>query len=108
MPPADLDEFAQLSTLGVDSLTAVELRLWVQSDLGVEPAIEQLFTIPSIRDLAVEIDKMLGGESQAPIVTDGHSAHEDRPRWVIASQPRLDAKFRLFCFPYAGGRRVGL
>ena len=33
VPPADLDEFAQLSALGVDSLTAVELRIWVQGDL---------------------------------------------------------------------------
>ena len=103
VPAADVDEFAQLSALGVDSLTAVELRLWVQGDLGVEPAMEQLFTIPTIRDLAIEIDQMLGGEIPATTVADGHSAHVDRPRWVVCPQPRPDAQFRLICFPYAGG-----
>ena len=102
VPAADLDEYAQLTALGVDSLTAVELRLWVQGDLGVEPAIEQLFTTPSIRDLAVEIDQMLGGETSATTDSDGNT-QADQPRWVVCPQPRPDADFRLFCFPYAGG-----
>ena len=44
VPAADLDEFAALSALGIDSLTAVELRSWIQGDLDVELAVEQMFT----------------------------------------------------------------
>ena len=36
VPAADLDEFAQLGDLGVDSLTSVEIQLWVRSDLEVD------------------------------------------------------------------------
>ena len=103
VPAADLDEFAQLGALGVDSLTAVELRIWVHGDLGVELAVEQLFTTPSIRDLAIAIDRQLGGETSETSVSDGRNAQTDRPRWVVSPQPRPDAQSRLICFPYAGG-----
>ena len=102
VPAADLDEYAQLTELGIDSLTAVELRLWIQGDLEVEPAIEQLFTTPSIRDLAIEIDQMLDGKTS--VTTNSHAnARADQPQWVVCPQPRPGAQFRLICFPYAGG-----
>ncbi|MDG1969963.1 MAG: SDR family NAD(P)-dependent oxidoreductase [Paracoccaceae bacterium] len=103
VPAADLDEFAQLSALGVDSLTAVELRIWVQGDLDVDLAVEQLFTTPSIRDLAIAIDQSLGGDPLAGSGADNQAAQPDTPRWIICPQPRPDAQARLFCFPFAGG-----
>lgn len=103
VPAADLDESAQLSALGVDSLTAVELRIWVQGDLDVDLAVEQLFTTPGIRDLAVTIDQMLGGESSAPVEPSKANGHAKPGRWIICPRPRPDAPFRLICFPYAGG-----
>jgi hypothetical protein len=48
--------------LGIDSLTAVEVQIWVKSDLQVEVDVEQLFTTPSIRDLAITIDQLLKGD----------------------------------------------
>ncbi len=103
VPAADLDAFAQLSALGVDSLTAVELRIWVQGDLNVELAVEQLFTSPSIRDLAMAIDQQLGGAVSAGAVSAGSATKADPPRWVVTPQSRAEAKTRLICFPYAGG-----
>ena len=102
VPAADLDEFAQLGDLGVDSLTSVEIQLWTRSDLDIELSVEQLFTAPSIRDVAITIDQLLGGkrdysEKEEKIVT-------LKPgRWVICPKSRPKAKLRLFCFPYAGG-----
>ena len=99
VPAADLDEFAQLSALGVDSLTAVELRIWVQGDLDVDLAVEDLFTTPSIRDLATAIDEMLGGAAASGVAAKPVAAKN----WIIRPQPRPDARTRLFCFPFAGG-----
>lgn len=101
VPAADLDEFAQLSALGVDSLTAVELRIWVQGDLDVELAVEQLFTTPSIRDLAIAIDQLLGGGASASENADGQTVAA--PRWIQTPKPQADAHTRLICFHYAGG-----
>ena len=102
VPAADLDEFSQLGDLGVDSLTAVEIRLWVHDDLKVELSVEQLFTTPSIRDLALAIDKSLmsklNGLEKKELVL-----QSKKGRWVICPQPQPEAKIRLFCFPYAGG-----
>ena len=102
VPAADLDEFAQLGDLGVDSLTSVEIQLWVRGDLEVELSVEQLFTAPSIRDLAITIDQMLGGKHDSlkkveKVVTLKPGS------WVICPKSNPKAKLRLFCFPYAGG-----
>ena len=99
---ADLDAFAELSALGVDSLTAVELRIWVQGDLDVDLAVEQLFTTPSIRDLAITVDQMLGGTANTGS-PEGQAPEADRSRWIVTPQPRPEAQMRLFCFPFAGG-----
>ena len=96
VPAADIDEFAQLSSLGVDSLSAVEIRLWVQGDLDIDLAVEQLFTTPSIRDLAIAIDQLLDGAGPVEV-------SETPANWIIRPSPRADAQVRLFCFPFAGG-----
>ncbi len=110
VPAADLDEFAALSALGIDSLTAVELRSWVQSDLTVDLAVEQMFTTPSIRELAIAIDQQLGGSAASaedPVtsaVPAGVSTETaTQGQWLVCPQPRADAQVRLICFPYAGG-----
>jgi len=101
VPAADLDEFAALGALGIDSLTAVELRSWVQRDIEVELGVEQMFTTPSIRELAIAIDQLLGGAT----ATDAGSnqPETDYGQWIVRPQPRPDARIRLVCFPYAGG-----
>ncbi len=101
VPAADLDEFAALSALGIDSLTAVELRSWVQRDIEVELGVEQMFTTPSIRELAVAIDQLLGGANTTD--ADSNQPKRDDGLWIVRPQPRPDARIRLVCFPYAGG-----
>ena len=103
VPAADLDEFAALSALGIDSLTAVELRSWVQSDLDVELAVEQMFTTPSIRELAVEINQLLDGSVSADNEKAITQKDHQKGHWLVCPQPRPDASIRLICFPYAGG-----
>ena len=99
---ADLDELEQLGDLGVDSLTSVEIQLWVRGDLNVELAVEQLFTAPSIRDLSITINQLLEGKPDE--LEEGEMSKNSKPgRWLICPQPRPEAKLQLFCFPYAGG-----
>ena len=103
VPAADLDQFADLTALGVDSLIAVELRIWVQGDLDVELAVEQLFTTPSIRDLAGVIEQQLRGEDLASQTPERAAIDKERSRWIVCPQPRPEAQVQLFCFSYAGG-----
>jgi len=97
----DLDELAALSDLGIDSLTVVELRSWVRSDLDVELSVEQMFTTPSIKELGVAIDAMLGGS--ASVDTGSDQPITEASDWVVQPMPRPEARMRLICFPYAGG-----
>lgn len=103
VPAADLDPLAALSALGIDSLTAVELRIWVQRDLNVELAVEQMFTTPSIRELAVAIDQQLSGTSVSEGSSDSVASDDIQGQWLVCPLPRPEARIRLFCFPYAGG-----
>ena len=102
VPATDLDELAKPGDLGVDSLNAVEVQIWVKSDLNVELGVEQLFTTSSIKDLAISIDQLLRGDPGGTKlgITPLSS---NQTRWVICPHPRPAAKLQLFCFPYAGG-----
>ena len=97
VPAADLDEFAQLGDLGVDSLTSVEIQLWVRSDLEVELTIEHLFTSPSIRDLAILVDQFIEGKSNGSEQGEKDVSVKNG-RWVICQQPRPEAKLRFSVF----------
>jgi acyl transferase domain-containing protein/surfactin synthase thioesterase subunit len=105
VPVSDLDEQEAPSNLGIDSLTAVELTSWVLNDLNIELPMEQMFTAPSIADLAVAINDALAGGSPDGVVvaaSDGGLATASA-KWIVRPQPKPEARLRLFCFPYAGG-----
>src|SRR5690606_1444718 len=66
LPPL-LDVAAPLSTLGIDSLTAAELRARVERDLGIVIPVAQLLNGPSVSDLAEWISTtMVGFGSTTP------------------------------------------
>ena len=82
VPATNLDEFARPADLGIDSLTAVEIQIWVKGDLQVEVDVEQLFTTPNIRDLALTINQLFEGNpgcSRAGRIAFASS----QGRWVI-------------------------
>lgn len=61
VPAPLLDIEAPLSTLGVDSLMAAELRAQIQRDLGVVVAVAQLLSGPSVAALAEWLGTTLSG-----------------------------------------------
>ena len=75
-------------SLRIDSLTAVELHIWVESDLNVDLAVEQLFTAPSIRELAVSVDQLLGDSRPAVTESDRDDAMDVQQQWLVCPQPR--------------------
>ncbi|MAP10863.1 MAG: hypothetical protein CMQ61_02295 [Gammaproteobacteria bacterium] len=99
VPGADLDEHEGLSNLGLDSLTAVELRTWIHTDLAVDLPVDQMFSVPTIAALADAIHVAMGGDGQVQAELATVTAGE----WIVLSDVRPDARTRLFCFPFAGG-----
>jgi acyl transferase domain-containing protein/surfactin synthase thioesterase subunit len=109
--PSDLDWQQRLSSLGMDSLMATELRRHIETqfkiyipveflaELNLEQFLTQLLCLiegqrdsPSGR---LSSAGLLGNHSRIPIVS--------AEQWIIRPQPNPDARCRLFCFPYAGG-----
>ena len=102
VPATNLDEFAKPADLGIDSLTAVEIQIWVKGDLQVEVDVEQLFTTPNIRDLALTINQLFEGNPGC-VELGASPLPSSQGRWVICPHPRPKATLQLYCFPYAGG-----
>ena len=102
VPATELDELAKPTDLGIDSLTAVEVQIWIRGDLQVEVDVEQLFTTPNIRDLAITIDQLFEGDPDC-VGLGASPSPSNQGRWVICLHPRPKAKLQLYCFPYAGG-----
>jgi acyl carrier protein len=61
-----LDPDMPLSSLGFDSLMAVQLRNKVQTDLAVEVPIAEYLTGPTVAELAAVIAARLGGPAGGP------------------------------------------
>ena len=104
---ADLDVDESLTNVGIDSLTAVELRSWIQKDLNVELSVEHLFTVSSLAELATSVCEGLSGSTRT--AANGRSdsgtqgAGELHSKWIHRPAPRPEATNRLICFPFAGG-----
>ena len=97
VPATDLSELAKPADLGVDSLTAVEIQIWVKNDLSVELDVEQLFTASSIKDLAIAIDQLFEGNPGC-VELGASPLPSSQGRWVICPHPRQRQRFSSIVF----------
>jgi acyl transferase domain-containing protein/surfactin synthase thioesterase subunit/acyl carrier protein len=99
-----IDVAQPLRELGLDSLMSVTLINRIEQVLGIRIPVTKLIKGPSIVQLVEDIgSEFLQGEEQAPpqpIVLPGQ---DTGGTWLMPAAPRASARFRLFCFPFAGG-----
>jgi epothilone polyketide synthase C len=102
-----IDASRPLRELGLDSLMAVTLVNRLESALGVRISAVKLIQGPSIARLVEEIlpDLNAGKDQDATAATAANVAKPTPTpgRWLVTVGPRAAPRFRLFCFPFAGG-----
>lgn len=100
---AALDWQQPLSSLGIDSLMATELRKRIETDLEVAVPVEFLAGI-SLEQFLQQILSLLVEKStnQAKPASASETASKVQ-LWFPNLRPNFSAGFRLFCLPYAGG-----
>ena len=99
-----IDPERPLRDLGLDSLMSVTLLNRLEVGLGVKLSAAKLIQGPSVRQLADDLSAgwTVGADGAA-------DSAEQKPdpaspgSWLIVAEPRRSARFRLFCFPFAGG-----
>lgn len=57
MAPADIDVTRSMSSYGLDSLSAIEIRNWITRELGAKLQILELLTVECVRELATLVVK---------------------------------------------------
>ena len=107
---ADLDVDESLTNVGIDSLTAVELRSWIQKDLNVELSVEHLFTVSSLAELATSVCEGLSGSTRTAVNGRSDSgtqgAGELHSKWIHRPAPRPEATNPADLFSICGRWRV--
>ena len=96
-----------LNELGLDSLLAVSLANRLRQALNVTVPTAMLLKGSSVRALVTELFPNETPPQQAP-PDDGAIGHARAAivagrGWLIFPRPNVDARTRLFCFPFAGG-----
>src|SRR5262249_35493102 len=99
-----IDVAQPLLELGLDSLMSVTLINRVEQMLGVRIPITKLIKGPSIVQLVQDIgSELLQAEGQSPPRPIILPSQGTGGTWVVLAEPRAAARFRLLCFPFAGG-----
>jgi acyl transferase domain-containing protein/surfactin synthase thioesterase subunit/SAM-dependent methyltransferase/acyl carrier protein len=94
-----LDEQKSLSSLGIDSLMAMELRKHLETDLAVTVPVEY-FAQLTIAQFAQQVMSLLEGGIPTPLPT--ISQEEQGNQWFPSLSTSSTSQQRLFCFSPAG------
>lgn len=108
---ASIDQNQPLRELGLDSLMSVTLVNRLEATLGIRISAVKLIQGPSIAQLVEELLPELGDvpEQSGEIARESPAEPIAIPRtngagsWLVVVGPRTAPRFRLFCFPFAGG-----
>jgi surfactin synthase thioesterase subunit/acyl carrier protein len=104
---ASIASTAELSALGFDSLTALQLRNRLETDLKTKIPATIVWTHRTAGELVAYLLQKLDLEVRAidskpaPTASAGNGALAER--WFRTFAPRPEATTRLYCFPHAGG-----
>lgn len=115
------DHKVSLRELGLDSLMSITVINDIESVFGTRLPARELLRGPSVVDLAELVAKALpqifeaienptGTGSMGKTLLSGDADSADLPStpnisgsWLVTQRPRPNARFRLICFPFAGG-----
>jgi acyl transferase domain-containing protein/surfactin synthase thioesterase subunit/NADPH:quinone reductase-like Zn-dependent oxidoreductase/acyl carrier protein len=111
--PEKIDVGREFTSLGLDSLMALELRSRLE-ELGVAIPVSTLLEGGTVQSLVTPVmNKHLSGDEGRPSsATDSTPRPEGaalteatfvRGKWVVTPAPHPAPRARLICFPYAGG-----
>lgn len=110
-PPERIDVGRQFTSLGLDSLMALELRSRLE-ELGVAIPVSTLLEGGTVQSLIAPVMKKHLVESEnvkasdsIPDVDRARAPRIETPRakWIVTPAPHPTPRARLICFPYAGG-----
>ncbi|PPQ15467.1 polyketide synthase [Bradyrhizobium sp. AC87j1] len=103
-----------LRELGLDSLIAITLINRLDATLGVRLAAATMLKGPSVAQLvdellpkinlgSAEIARHEGGRAPATVIATARDSESSIGRWLVEIRRNPDARYRLICFPFAGG-----
>ncbi|MFW9259889.1 SDR family NAD(P)-dependent oxidoreductase [Nostoc sp. CALU 546] len=102
-----MDSKKSLTSLGLDSLMAMELSNYIKNKLDINVPTMKLLGGASISQLTIELLEQLTSISSEVIATSQTqsptSKKAEATDWIVKVKPNLNAHLRLFCFPHNGG-----
>ncbi|NRT86795.1 beta-ketoacyl synthase N-terminal-like domain-containing protein [Clostridium beijerinckii] len=95
-----------LIDLGLDSIVSIEVKGKIESELKIFLPIETLIEGPSILELSEVIMPLLSIDNVIENAQEKEKIQNDNKNigaWIMHRKANLNAKIKLFCFPYGSG-----